>query len=116
MHVHQGFVERCPFQSDVQRGSSLQLRSRNALVMLMFRRTLCRKNESAQYYNSHGNSPNQYAMELVGALDASGVPLIVELPQTDGDPPMFSSSALPEVDNGGNIMHCFSLNCHNIAI
>ncbi|KAL0048412.1 hypothetical protein WJX82_002577 [Trebouxia sp. C0006] len=55
--------------------------------------------ESAQYYNSHGNSPNQYAMELVGALDASGVPLIVELPQTDGDPPMFSSSALPEVDN-----------------
>ncbi len=72
--------------------------------------------ESAQYYNSHGNSPDQYAMDLVGALNASGVPLIVELPQADGDPPMFSSRALPEVDNGGNIMHCFSLNCHNIAI
>ena len=56
-----------------------------------------------QYYNSHGNSPDQYAMNLVGALNASNVPLIVELPQGDTEP-MFSSSALPEVDNGATLL------------
>ncbi len=55
-------------------------------------------------------------MDLVGALNASGAPSIVELPQADGDPPMFGSSALPEVDNGENIIHCFSLHSHNCNI
>ena len=55
-------------------------------------------------------------MDLVGALNASGVPLIVELPQADGDPPMFSSNALPEVDNGGNIIHCLILDSHNMSV
>ncbi len=50
-------------------------------------------------------SPDQYAMDLVGALNASGVPLIVELPQGDEAEPMFSSNPLPEVDNGRNIIH-----------
>lgn len=42
-------------------------------------------------------------MDLVGALNVSGVPLIVELPQGDAEP-MFSSSALPEVDSGGTLL------------
>jgi len=55
-------------------------------------------------------------MDLVGALNASGAPSIVELPQADRDLPMFGSSALPEVDNGENIIHCFSLHSHNCNI
>ena len=55
-------------------------------------------------------------MDLVGALNASGVPLILELPQADRGPPMFSSSALPELDNGENIIHSLIASAWTVTI
>lgn len=62
---------------------------------------------SAQNYNANSIEPSQYALDLLGAINASGVPLIVEAPQ---EPRMWIGTPVPEVKNGGAYtVHCFKL-------
>ena len=56
---------------------------------------------SAQYYNANNINPNQYALDLLGAINASGVPLIVEAPSQERQPRMWMGTTVPEVEDGG---------------
>ena len=56
---------------------------------------------SAQNYNANSIEPSQYALDLLGAINASGVPLIVEAPPQEREPRMWIGTPVPEVKNGG---------------
>lgn len=56
---------------------------------------------SAQYYNANGIKPSQYALDLLSALNASGVPVIMKAPEQEGYPPMWIGTTVPEVMEGG---------------
>ena len=66
---------------------------------------------SAQYYNANNINPNQYALDLLGAINASGVPLIVEAPPLEGEPRMWIGTTVPEVQDGA--AYTVTVQCFN---